>query len=110
LEVENGMYFMLTFEIPPHKAEEVAKAFIKIVQSDLAKLPDYVKQLHALNVMANNIKSYVLWEIDDDKIPEGLGVINKLAAQYMPIEGMKILLEPLITMQDSLAIFGLKMD
>ena len=105
------MYFMLTLKFPPHKGEEIAKKFMTVSQSDLArKGPKYVKQLNTFNVLKKNVKSYSLWKIDDDKVADGLRYIYKIVAQYLTIEGVKALIEPLMTMEDSLAIYGIKMD
>ena len=102
---------MLTLKFPPHKGEEIAKKFMTVSQSDLAKKgPKYVKQVNGFNVLEKNVKSYSLWKINDDKVPDGLRYIYKIVAQYLSIEGVKARIEPLMTMQDALALYGIKVD
>ncbi len=99
------MYYMFTTKCPPHKAKEVLKIFS---ETKGPETPKYVKQHFLLSTLAKNIKSYALFEIDNDKVKEGLTYINEILAPYFEIEGYKVTVEPLYTMEDALALFGFK--
>lgn len=99
------MYFMVTTKFSPNKAEDVVKVFTK---TEWPEAPKYVKQRFLLSTLAKDIKSYTLFEVDDGKIKEGLAYINLLLSKYFPVGGIKIRLEPLMTTEDALALYGIK--
>jgi hypothetical protein len=99
------MHVMVFTEYPPHKAEEVAKTYIK---RDYPKTPKYVKQLSLVVRSALNIKGYQLFEIEDAKIREGLAYIHQVQAEFIPIEGYKVAIEIVLTPEEALSLYGFK--
>jgi hypothetical protein len=99
------MHIMVFTEFPPHKAEEVAKTYIK---GEYPKRPKFVKHLFLGVRTAHNIKGYQLFEIEDAKIKEGLAYINQVQAEYISIEGYKLRIEIVMTPEEALPLYGFK--
>jgi hypothetical protein len=99
------MHVMVLTEFPPHKAEEVAKTYIK---GEYPKTPKFVKSLYLVVRTAYNTKGYQLYEIEDAKIKEGLDYINQVQAEYISIEGYKVAIEIVLTPEEALPLYGFK--
>ncbi len=98
------MYFLVTTWFSPNVAKEVVNVFTK---TKWPKAPEYVKQVFVLSTLAKNIKSYTLFEVQDGKIKEGLAYINLILSKYFSTTGIKIRLEPLLTVEDAMTLYGI---
>lgn len=78
------MHIMVTITYPPHKRPEVQELFQKVPE-----LPDSVKRIAIYGTMDGMAKSYVVFEIDDSRVDEGLtGMLTRLAG-YDVVEGFR---------------------
>ena len=95
---------MLTMWYPLEDAEEIGKLF---VSGKLAELPDFVKRVNLLVAADGEVKVYSLYEIQDDKVPEGFIAITKRLAGYRVTKGVRYKIEPVLEAKDALALIGL---
>jgi hypothetical protein len=95
---------MVTFTYPPIKAKEVGEAFLS---GQAPKLPKFVKQEKVFVVLDEEIKNYVIYEVEDQKTHEGLMAIANRFTGYFPIEGSKFKIEHLLTTREALPLIGL---
>ncbi len=99
------MFFMMTQTYPFKSAAEVGKVGVKV----LAKAPPpYVKRLGIyITAGGDGVKSYVLYEVERGHVEEGIKELSDRFALFFNIEGWKYTLEPLATVEESLARVGL---
>jgi parvulin-like peptidyl-prolyl isomerase len=96
---------MVTVTYPWDKATDFGKALIKL----MATPPPFVKILHMLGVadLVAGDKGYALYEVEDKKAYEGLVAIAKRMASYINVEGFRYTMEPLLTPEEFLPMWGL---
>ena len=97
-------FFMVTFTYPPNKVKEIGQTFLS---KKNIKLPEYIKQVNVFVVMDCDIKSYIIYEVENDKTHEAFIAIANRFTEYFCIEGSKFKIEPLLTTQEALNLIGL---
>ncbi|MBY8981409.1 MAG: hypothetical protein KGD57_00540 [Candidatus Lokiarchaeota archaeon] len=97
-------FYMVTFTYPPNKAKEIGQTFLS---KKNIKLPDYIKQVNVFVVMDNDVKSYIIYEVENDKTHNALIAIANRFTDYFDIEGSKFKIEPLLTTKEALNLIGL---
>ena len=98
------MFVMVTSTYPHDKAIEVGKAFIKTLETPL---PSFVKFTVYVCSTELGIKGYVLYEIEDAKLAEGLREVVKRHVTYQNIAGYRWKVETLLTAEEALPLVGL---
>jgi hypothetical protein len=92
---------MVTTFFPPNKAVEVGKTFTSV---KLAELPDFVKNVSIFVVSEGDIKTYALYECDDEKTHEGYKAIVERYTGYFEIPGFKYKIEHLLAIDEALPL------
>ena len=101
------MIIMVTLWIPPHKAADVAKIFLKQPR----KIPN-VKKWRAFSTtggMAGN-KQYHLIYTERENSEEAIMEINKFFMPLTEIEGLRTQAEILVGTTDAFKLFGMKWE
>ncbi len=98
------VFYMVTFTYPPNKVKEVGQTFLS--KRDV-KLPNYIKPSGVYIVMDKDIKSYVIYEVEDNRSHEGFIAIVNRFTEYFDIEGSKFKIEHLLTTNEALGLIGL---
>ena len=82
------MYIMVTASCPMHKSQEVGEVFRKGMESPT---PSFVKLHHVLVKTDEDcgMKSYAIFEVEDEKLSEGYSAIVRSSEPYGQIEGYK---------------------
>jgi len=99
------VFFLVIFSYPPDKAKAVGEAFLS---GKAPKLPEFVRQEKVFVALDNEVKNYVLYEIDSDKAHEGLIAIHNRFTTYFNIEGTRFKIEHLLTTREALPLIGLE--
>ena len=96
------MLYMFVVTAPLNKGVEVAQAFLKAVETPP---PPYLKSRGVYVTYGDKgYKWYNLIEIDDENVTEGLTEIMERTIPFDEIEGLKIKMENLISMRDSIEL------
>ena len=98
------MFVLVTSTYPHDKAIEVGKAFIKTLETPL---PSFVKFTVYVTSTELGIKGYVLYEIEDKKLAEGIREVIKRQVAYHNIVGYRWNIETLLTAEEALPLVGL---
>ena len=94
------MFYMFITTAPLNKGSEVAQAFLKAVETPP---PPYLKSRGIYVTYGDEgYKWYNLVEIDDEHISEGLDELMKRTIPFDDVEGLKIKMESLISMRESI--------
>ena len=98
---------MITTWYPPKKSADVAKIYLKQPR----ELP-YVTKWRVFNCAAgkDGMKQYHLVYTERGKLEEATLELNKYFMPLLQIEGFSILHEPLIGIQDSYSLIGMKWE
>ncbi len=97
-------FILVTSTFPPHKSEDVGKAF---TTGGLPETADYVKRINIFVVADSDIKVYALYEVPNDKYFDGMISVANRYAGYRIVEGFKYKIEPLMETKEALAMLGL---
>ncbi|HEY33636.1 MAG TPA: hypothetical protein G4O10_11120 [Dehalococcoidia bacterium] len=100
------MFIVLTTTYPPSKSIEMAKTFIKSTETPFT----YVRRVHQLitTYQELGIKSLGIFEVDDDKVPDGMKELTKRVAElFYGIEGFKYQIEPMLTAEEAIPLLPL---
>ena len=99
-------FVLLTMTYPNDKAQELGKKYLELIKSPP---PSYLKISHifAATDPLYGIKGYVLYEIEDDKLFDGIKTIGKRMGAFRDIKGWKYNVEPLLEVKDALSLIGL---
>lgn len=95
------VHILVTARYPAHLAMEMVNVYLSGKQP---KYPDFVKKIHQWAVMDNEVKTYAVYEMPDDKVYEGLLAIGKRFTAYTNIKGYKYKPEILIEEKDVLSM------
>lgn len=98
-------FYMVTFTYPPNKAKEVGEAFLS---GEAPKLPDYINQEKVFVVLDDEVKNYIIYEVEDNRAHEALMAIANRFSGYFNIEGSKFKIEHLLTTREALPLIGLE--
>jgi len=98
------VFFMVTTTFPPDKATEVGKVF---TSGKLPKVPDFLKRISIFIVTEGDIKTYAIYECEDEKTHDGYKAIAERYTGYYGIEGWKYKIEHLLTPNEALPMIGL---
>jgi len=100
------MFIVLTSTYPLDKATEVARGFIKSTETPFT----YLERVRTLTSTHQELGMKVLsiFEVDDDKVPDGMKEITKrLAELFYGIEGFKYQIEPMLTAEEAIPLLPL---
>ena len=100
------MFILVTTTYPPNKATEVARAFIKSTEKPFT----HIKRLHALTSTQHDlgIKALNIFEVDDDKVPDGVKeLMKRIAELFFDIEGFRYQIEPMLTAEEAIPLLPL---
>jgi len=98
------MFVMVTHTYPLDKATEVGKAFTK-----LPPRSPFIKRVGLYSILSTElgVKNYGLYEIEDEKLAEGLREMTKRLLNYKDVVGFGFKIEPLLTPEEALPFLGL---
>jgi hypothetical protein len=98
------MILMLRSIYPIDKAAEVTRVFVK---SAIKKLPPFLKALGIyLGPSEKGIKAYSIYEVEDEKMADGLRELTKIMAAYSQVQGYKWWIEPVVKSRDAMTLMG----
>ena len=101
------MILMVTGTYPVTSIDEVAKVFLEVMKTPP---PDYIENLGFYSTWGGDgITFYMIENIPDGKVDDGLRDVTGRIAKYRSIDGYKVRYEVLSTIEDSLAFLGKKM-
>lgn len=95
-------FVMVTATFPPENSKQIGTVFTK-----LPKMPEFVKLLHTLITQDEDMKVFSLYEIEDDKMHEGIIAISKRYIPYHEVSGFKYKIQPTLTVREALPLVGL---
>jgi hypothetical protein len=99
------MTIMVISTYPPKKGPEVGKIF---VQNLGKKLPPFLKRIEVYNTGCDEgIRVYAIYEIQDDKVADGIREITARMVPFHEVEGYRWRSEILLKATESLAMIGL---
>lgn len=94
---------MATTTYPPDKATEMLKIFTK-----LPPRPSFIKRVGLYtNSTELGIKAYGIYEIEDEKLAEGIREMVKRLSSYKDVVGCRFKIETLLTTEEVLPLLGL---
>jgi len=96
------VHIMVSSTSPPHKTSELLKVYLS---PDKPKYPDFIKKIHNWGTIGPNARTIAIYEVDDDKVYEGLCAIANRYKVYTAVEGYTYEAEVLIDEKDALKIF-----
>ena len=99
------MLFMVTETWPTKSSAEAGK----IAVEGLAKAPPpYVKTLGIyIAAGGDGMKAYNLYAVEKGHVDEGYKELMKVFVPYFSIEGYKLTVEPLLSVEEALPLVGL---
>ncbi|MHA2392584.1 MAG: hypothetical protein ACXAEX_11630 [Promethearchaeota archaeon] len=104
-------YVFITSLFPPHKGEELAKLYIKLLKEERATLRPMGKELipNAVKSTINGMEVIGVWDIKEGKLEEFLFKQQESLANYHEIEGYKYQMDVRFKVSEALSMIGLKM-
>lgn len=89
---------------PPESTKEIAKRYLKA-----PVLPDFLnkKGPYVSPSMTGGMNSITYYELENDKLAEGLKVIGESLSIYFGVPGFKYDLKPYYELEEGLDILGL---
>ena len=98
---------MLTVWVPPHKAPEMAKLYMK-----QSRETPFITKWRVFNTSGglDGMKAYHLIYTERGKTDEAMGELMKYFMPFLNIEGFRYLAEPLMGVSDSYALMGMKWE
>lgn len=100
------MFLVMTSTYPLDKATEVARAYIKSNETPFT----YIRRVNTLisTHQELGIKALSIFEVDDDKVPDGIKESNKRIAEvFYNIEGYRYQVEPMLTAEEAIPLLPL---
>lgn len=97
-------FVMVTGRFPLSKAVEIGKLF---TTRKLPEVADFVKRINIFIIADEEVKTYTLYEMPNDKLHDGIVSIGHRYAGFREIENFKYKIETLMTMKDALPMIGL---
>jgi len=99
------MFIVTNSTYPLKSNREVAATFQKALETPL---PPYIKRVNGLTTAGElGIKILGIYEVDDDKLADGIRELTKYYALFYDIEGFRYTLEPSLTVQEAIPLLGL---
>ena len=97
-------FVMVTGRFPLNKAVEIGKLF---TARKLPEVADFVKRINIFIIADEEVKTYTLYEMPNDKLHDCIVWIGQRYAGFREIENFKYKIETLMTMKDALPMIGL---
>jgi hypothetical protein len=98
-------YIMGTAWYPPDKAPEVGKILVKSMATPMKFIKS--SHLYATSTEAG-IKTVTIFQIENEKLADGLAEIVRLHNQYTSIPGFRFQIELMIRPVEAFSMIGLK--
>ncbi len=96
---------MIRNYFPNDKCVEVGKIFLKIMAK---KLPPFMKRVEVYTeAREKGMSGYAIYEIDDDKVGDGLRELTNRQIAYHEIAGYRWRVATVMKAAESLALLGL---
>ena len=101
------MFFMSVQRWPLSSSEQVGKIAVELLRKPK---PDYYKRTGPFVILtAEGVKSYFLYDVEDGHEGEAYKYLTDIYLTYRVVEGYSVVIEPLLTAEDALAMLGLKL-
>jgi len=100
------MLFMVTLLHPFGKGfDEFTKKTMELLST---KLPPYVElvKMYTAPAIGEGARGYTIFKVEKGRVDDGFIEIAKMFATYRNIEGVKVTIEPIISMKDAPALFA----
>ena len=98
------VYFMLMLKTSPNEVKKGGEIF---ATGKLPKLPDFVKRVNTFIAVDDNILSFSIYEVPDDKMFDGYKALSERLTGYFDVPGIEFKLYPLLEVKDALSLVGL---
>jgi len=100
----DNMVIISNVTYPPEGTKEIAKRYLKapVLPEFLNKKGPYVS-----SSMTGGMNSITFYELDNDRLAEGLKAIGESLAIYFGVPGYKYDLKPYFELEEGLSILGL---
>ena len=98
------VYFLLMLKTSPN---EITKSGEIFATGKLPKLPDFVKRVNTFIAVDDNILSFSIYEVPDEKMFEGYKALSERLTGYFDVPGIEFKLYPLLEVKDALRLVGL---
>ena len=98
------VYFLLMLKTSPN---EVTKSGEIFATGKLPKLPDFVKRVNTFIAVDDNILSFSIYEVPDERMFEGYKALSERLTGYFEVPGIEFKLYPLLEVKDALRLVGL---
>ena len=95
---------MLMLKTSPN---EVTKSGEIFTTGKLPKLPDFVKRVNTFITVDDNILSFSIYEVPDEKMFDGYKALSERLTGYFDVPGIEFKLYPLLEVKDALSLVGL---
>ena len=93
---------MTTSTYPLTKANQVTAKFQKAAA---VPLPSFLKRLYTLSTAGGEgIKVVGIYQVEDDKVAEGIKELTRYFVEFHDIEGFKYILETMLTAQEAIPL------
>ena len=100
---------MVTAWYPPDKVTEVAKKFIEVMGKYPQESFEKPLVVAAASTCKDGIKAINITEVEKGKYEEALSLTAKRNVEYFGIEGYKLQIETLLSVEEALPLVGLEM-
>ena len=96
------MFLVTTSTYPLTKANVIAEKF---QNAAAAPLPSFLKRLHTLSTAGGEgIKVLGIYQVEDDKVTEGIKELTRYFVEFYDVEGFKYILETMLTAQEGIPL------
>jgi len=96
------MFLVTTSTYPLTKANVIAEKFQKAAA---VPLPSFLKRLHTLSTAGGEgIKVLGIYQVEDDKVTEGIKELTRYFVEFYDVEGFKYILETMLTAQEGIPL------
>ena len=97
---------MVTAWFPPNKSMEVAKKHFEIAQ-EFPRQSFEKLFIGGARATRNGIKDIMIVEVEKGKLEEALNLTARRLMEYFGIEGYRVEVETLVTLEEGLSLLGL---
>lgn len=102
---------MIVMNIATYPMSSIPKVVEIFIENMKTGIPDYIKMTGPYSRWGGEgITAFVIYDIQDDRIMEGMKELGARDARYAAAEGYKIESSVLLSIEDSLSLVGEKMS
>lgn len=101
------MFLMAVQRWPMSASEKVGKMAVDLLRKTP---PDYYKRIGPFATFTEEgVKSYLLYDVEDGREGEAYRYLTDVYATYRAVEGYSVVIETLLSIDEALALLGLKL-